>query len=580
MSGTRLTRAAADTATRVWNQVCLHCDGISIGSTMAALGARGGLAAIAARECQGIDELRRTLGARPGYLRVALRLLADQGWVELTGNPATDDLAITPTASGMIVLTRIGDAYGRATELLAMAEEIDGILSGAVPDDARTAGASVLGQAVELMKSRWGLPSAELESGPAAQVAAHLDGHVIAPVMTALSRRGVLRPGTAVYQMNDILAGDGRPGLTLAVEMLQHQGWALCDESAVRLTPAGLVAVACAPQYWHPVCYVPLFRRVPDLLFGDQPVRPAVPPPLDGDAEPLDGDAEPLDGDAEPLDGDAEEHPDRELDIRFSGQVFARTCRVPFLDVVLPIFDQPVEQQPSAVVDIGCGDGTLLATLYEAVRERTRRGRLLGSYPLRLVGAEPSAVARTVAARRLGEDGLPGIVIGGDITDPDGLAATLATAGLDARDVLYVCKSVIHDRPYTDPGDLALPGAAPPDLLSTFADPSGASIPAGKVISSLAALFLAWRGLADKHGFVVIEAHSVDPAVSASLAGRTMATSLDATHGYSNQYPVTPDVFSWAARAGGFISRAHREPGASQAGYTPLTIDHFVVAKG
>ena len=67
-------------------------------------------------------------------------------------------------------------------------------------------------------------------------------------------------------------------------------------------------------------------------------------------------------------------------------------------------------------------------------------------------------------------------------------------------------------------------------------------------------------------------------ATLAGLIGRTHATVLDATHGYACQYPVEPAVFAWAARAGGFVSRGHAEPGAATLGHTILTIDHFTAA--
>lgn len=548
MTGERRERTAVAAAgTRVWDRVCRHCDGIAIGSTMAAFANCGALPSLTARRRRVISDLERSIGARPGYLRVAIRLLADQGWVRISGRPGTDDLTVVPTPSGAVALNQFGTSYCRAPALLAMAAEMDGILAGAADADG-------LREAVRGMSDRWSLPGTGQEGGVASQVAGHLDGHVVAPVMTTLTRNEVLRPGTAVYRMDDILALGGRQALALAVEALRLQGWAVREGADVRLTPAGLAAVDFAPQYWHPVCYVALLRHVPALLFGDRRAQPAASP------------------------GTAEEHQNRELDIRFSGQVFARTCQAPFLDVVLPLFDRSVGQQPSAVVDVGCGDGTLLTALHEAIRTRTLRGRLRGSHPLRFIGAEPSAVARAVAARRMGEAGIPGTVVAGDIADPEGLGRTLADAGISPHDALYVCKSVIHDRPYRDPGDASLPGA-PPGLLSTFADRSGASIPGDKISASLAVLFRAWRKLAGRHGFVVIEAHATDPVLCAAQTGRLMATSLDATHGYSCQYLVTPDVFSWAARAGGFASRAHREPGAGRAGYTPLTIDHFIVTE-
>ena len=39
-------------------------------------------------------------------------------------------------------------------------------------------------------------------------------------------------------------------------------------------------------------------------------------------------------------------------------------------------FDEiPLAEQPSHIVDMGCGDGRLLRTLYEYVRDHTARGR-------------------------------------------------------------------------------------------------------------------------------------------------------------------------------------------------------------
>jgi hypothetical protein len=96
------------------------------------------------------------------------------------------------------------------------------------------------------------------------------------------------------------------------------------------------------------------------------------------------------------------------------------------------------------------------------------------------------------------------------------------------------------------------------------------------VALDLARLFRRWRPVASRHGWLVIEAHAAPAAVLARLVGRTHATVLDATHGYACQYPVEPGVFAWAARAGGFVSRGHAEPGAATLGHTILTIDHFV----
>jgi hypothetical protein len=93
---------------------------------------------------------------------------------------------------------------------------------------------------------------------------------------------------------------------------------------------------------------------------------------------------------------------------------------------------------------------------------------------------------------------------------------------------------------------------------------------------NLAEFFRAWRPVTREHGWIVIEAHAVAAATIARLIGRTVATGLDATHGYSCQYPVEPEVFAWAAQAAGLFSRQHAEPAATALGHTLLTIDHFV----
>ncbi len=519
-------------ATRLWGTVCRHIDGMAIGSTMAALASHGALRALAAADRTEFGKLRAGFGAHAGFLHVAIRLLADQGWVTCAGEGSTDELSITATPGGRVVMTRLADGYADAVRFLPVAGRAD-------VDDA------VLEPFLDAARRDWGLPVAGVPADVRHQVLAHLNGHLIAPIMFGVTRGNRLPAGNAA-------------------QILARQGWVRSDGGAARLTAAGEVAVALARQYRYPMVYLPLLRSVPELIFGDPPA-----------ASSSAGAA-----------GDDETHLDRDLDIRFSGEVFAATCRAPFLDVALPLFDrEPLAGQPALVIDMGCGDGTLLETLYAAVRTQTGRGSRLGEYPLLMVGADPSPIARGVAAARLAAAGVPHLVMDGDIADPARLARELAAAGHDAGDALHVCKSAIHDRAYQPPGPPAsappgppggAPPSAPPGAMTAFARPDGSAIPAGQLAQNLAGLFRSWQPLARRHGWIVIEAHSVRSATAAALIGRTLATALDATHGYSCQYPAEPEVFAWAARVGGFTSRAHHEPGASALGHTQLTIDHFV----
>lgn len=579
-------------AARVWDALCRHIDGVAIGTTMAALHERGALAMLAARDRTEFALLRERLAASPGFLHVAMRLLADQGWVARQGEPGTDQMTIAPTARGRIVMTQLAAAYSVAVRFLARAGRIAEALGNG--DASSFAG---------LARRDWGLPAAGIPPEVRRQVLSHLDGHLVAPVMHAVSS------GKA-----DVATSLG------AAEVLALAGWARTDGEAPRLTPDGEIALSLARQYRYPVTYLPLLCQVPELLFGE-PGRPG-----EGDGGGGSG-------------GGEETHLDRELDLRFSGDVFASACREPFLRLALPLFGQhslsqhslsqdslgrhsrgqaPLGRQPGLVVDAGCGDGTLLEVLYLAVREQTERGRHLEERPLLMVGVDPSPVARRMAAERLSQAGVPHVILDGDIADPAGLERALAARGLDGRDALHVCKSAIHDRAYRGPGEASpragtqqggvppagdpragarpngtgtagtgaagtgtagtWPVGTPPAGAGAYALPDGSALPASSVALDLAGLFRRWLPLARRHGWLVIEAHAVPAATLAGLIGRTHATVLDATHGYACQYPVEPAVFAWAARAGGFVSRGHAEPGAATLGHTILTIDHFTAA--
>lgn len=484
-----------DRAARVWSAVCRHIDGISVGTTVAALHERGAFDLLA--EPVTLGRLTEQLDANAGHLNVAIRLLADQGWVTRRGEPGTDDMIIEPTSTGRTFMTSYALAYSSAVAFLPFAASFD--------DD-------TLAPFADLMQQRWGLRNAS------EQVLAHLDGHLLAPVMYSRISHEPCKQG---------------------IRILDLQGW--------RDGPDGELAAAMARQYRYPMVYLPLLRRVPELIFG---AAPDVEPDIDG-------------------------HFDRELDLKFSGDVFAATCRAPLRQIALRLFDaEPVGAQPALVADMGCGDGALLADLYRGIRDGTARGRVLQEYPLVMVGADPSPVARRITAERLADVGAPHVVLDADVADPQGFADALAARGLDARDALHVCKSSIHDRAYRDAA--GLPAAAPPPSDAAYALPDGQALPTSLLGRDLARFFTGWAPLVSRHGWIVIEAHSTPSRRVAGLMGRTLVTALDATHGYSCQYPVEPAVFTWAAARAGLRSRAHREPAAQALGHTLLTIDHFM----
>jgi SAM-dependent methyltransferase len=406
------------------------------------------------------------------------------------------------------------------------------------------------------IRDEWRLRNYDARSHISQQVQHHLDGQVLTPLMSILSLHGVFPSDLKQEPVIDLRCLSGNiDNLKTAFQILACMGWANVFGEQVHITPQGMLAMTSARQYWYPMGYLETFIRVPELLFGDPQVTLAR------------------------TEAGDESHVDRKLDIQFSGSVFSKTCRRPFLDIALPLFDHTsFDLQPRALVDTGCGDGTLLKVLYENIRDRTMRGRKLADYPLTVIGVEPNKIAREVAAANLAECGIPYRTIDGNIAEPSGLARTLNSIGFDPYDALHLSKSVIHNRPYQAPEN-PVNEKRPAKSTGAFVAPDGSAIPNSLLEQNLVEHFRGWRELGFRHGLLVVEAHTVDPSVTANLIGRSIGTVVDATHAYSNQNLVEPEVFAAAAQKAGFISRAHRELGKESVGHTVLTIDHFVTAE-
>jgi len=65
-----------------------------------------------------------------------------------------------------------------------------------------------------------------------------------------------------------------------------------------------------------------------------------------------------------------------------------------------------------------------------------------------------------------------------------------------------------------------------------------------------------WTPYVSQFGLLLIELHTIPPAVAAQNIGKTAATAYDATHGFSDQYIVEIDVFNKVAAEAGLFPDA------------------------
>ena len=87
-----------------------------------------------------------------------------------------------------------------------------------------------------------------------------------------------------------------------------------------------------------------------------------------------------------------ENHVDRALNVWGSGK--SHKTYFKYIDEYIEyIFNLPIKNQPKGIADMGCGDGSFLLHLFNLIKYRTIRGKMLKSYPITLIGADYNQAA-------------------------------------------------------------------------------------------------------------------------------------------------------------------------------------------
>ena len=251
--------------------------------------------------------------------------------------------------------------------------------------------------------------------------------------------------------------------------------------------------------------------------------------------------------------GDPAAYVDRALNVR-AGRAANRRYDEDLLTVVLDVFNRPsLAGQPRFVLDAGCGDGTRLLDIHEAIRSRTARGGHLGALPVTMVGVDADPGALDAARALLDERGVPAVLIERAAGDPAGIAVELARHGLGMADGLHVHAFAGHARKLRHAA-VAEPVGVPGAGDGAYVDGAGAPVADERVEADLVEHLRRWRPYARRHGLVVLETHTIAPRVARRFAGRRQSVAYDLCHGLTRRYPVGHDRWLQCARAAGLES--------------------------
>lgn len=497
-----------------------HLDGIVTAPVAYILKDKGVLDYILQNKKVALKELTEKFNANEGYLNVALRVLASQGFLNYNIDIQND-----------VITVEVNEKSEYAFNLFYLYKDVVSLLNTTDIFTANVITAnsiSVLEPIFERYKTSYDLKweTDETLKNIQEQILMHIEGYLVAPITVSLGMSGMFHK----YFMESSFSADefhkNPESFSKMLDFLAYLGWFLQKKGKYQFTEDGLFIAKRASAYGVTVSYLPMFKNIETLLFGN-------PNKLRDIGQ-----------------NEEEIHVNREMNVWGSGGAHTTYFKV-IDDIIIELFNKPIHEQPKGILDMGCGNGAFLQHIFEVIERQTLRGKLLDEYPLFLVGADYNQAALKVTRANLIKADIWAKVIWGDIGNPQQLADDLKEDyNIDLKDLLNVRTFLDHNRIWE------IPSHKTEGRVSTssgaFAH-RGVRINNNDVEDNLLEHFKKWAPFVHRFGLLIIELHTVSPNLTANNIGSTAATAYDATHGFSDQFIVEIDVLhKIAAEAGLF----------------------------
>lgn len=487
-----------------------HLDGIAMSPVAYCLYDKKVLSFILEKETLTLDALCRQFNANEGYLNVAVRLMASQGWLEYSLDN-TNNLITLQTNDKSAYAFSQAMLYKDVVEFINAADEFH---PRSFTIDDFTALNRIFKKLIN--QGYQGVGTNILEKEIDAQIATHIEGILVGPITVMLGMDGMFHKYFMEASFGPDEFHEDPENFSKILDFFAHLDWFEVNNGNYRFTNKGLFFARRSSAYGVTVSYLPTFRRIEELLFGNaNMLRSSLP-------------------------NATEIHVDREMNVWGSGGAHSAYFKK-IDEIVIALFNKPIAEQPKGILDMGCGNGAFLIHLFEVIEQRTKRGQMLEEHPLFLVGVDYNKAALKVTRANLIKADIWAKVIWGDIAEPEQLQKDIrANYDIKLSELLNVRTFLDHNRPWSEPVEENKHEAS---STGAFAS-RGKRLSNAQVEQNLQEHLAKWIPYIERFGLLVIELHTISPEITAKNIGNTAATAYDATHGFSDQYIVELEVFN------------------------------------
>ncbi|WP_413999087.1 class I SAM-dependent methyltransferase [Flavobacterium sp. W1B] len=498
-----------------------HLDGLVTAPVSYALHKKGVLIYILNKKEASLEELTSEFKANEGYLNVGLRVLCSQGFLKYHINKSTQEIKFSLTDKSEFAFS-LFPLYKDVVDLLQFSMQFHPRLFEESPFER-------LRIILEKYKNNYGVEFSNnsLEKEIQHQILTHIEGSLVGSTLVRLAMSGMFHKYFMEISFRPEEFHKSPAHFKIILDFFVYLGWFIEKNGNYQFTETGLFFARRATAYGVTVSYLPTFAKMDDLLFGNPEILRNIP------------------------EGEEEIHVDREMNVWGSGGAHDTYFKV-VDEIIIKLFNLPIEEQPKGILDMGCGNGAFLQHIFDVIDRQTLRGKILDDYPLFLIGVDYNQAALKVTRANLINANIWAKVIWGDIGRPDLLATDLMeNYNINLKDLLNVRTFLDHNRIWEEPKKTTADRIS--QSTGAFAH-RGIRIKNNLVEDNLLEHFNKWSPYVKKFGLLMIELHTISPDLTASNLGKTAATAYDATHGFSDQYIVEIEVMHKIAAEAGLFS--------------------------